>query len=397
MINDEKEFGITVHYVDNGIDTGDIILRKCYEITDSDDYSTLLEWAYIGYAEVLYGAIKLIQSENVNRINQNSIDPVGLYCGMRTIGDELLDWRLSSRDIFNFVRAICKPGPQALTFLDNKPVHINRVRLVEGAHRYKGTVGQIIGKTDKGWYVKTLDTMIRKCKMKNIAIIPARSGTKDLKDKNIKILNGKLLLWYIIQAAINSGCFDEVMVSTDSEKYANIAKEFGASVPFLRSKETSGDKASSWDTVVEVLKKYKDLGKVFDYGMLLQPTSPLRISDDIKKAFELLTINDADGVVSVCEMEHSPLWSNTLPENKNLVGVIRPEVEKSAGRQDLPTYYRINGAIYLAKINYEKLNFDLFTENSFALIIPRGRAIDIDSEFEFIMAEQLIKNFKMED
>ena len=114
--------------------------------------------------------------------------------------------------------------------------------------------------------------------MKAIAIIPARSGSKGLKDKNIKLLNGKPLIYYTIKAALDSNCFDEVYVSTDSEKYRDIAIECGASVPFLRNTENAGDKSSSWDVVRECLAKYKEIGKDFDCFMLLQPTSPLKQS-----------------------------------------------------------------------------------------------------------------------
>ena len=105
--------------------------------------------------------------------------------------------------------------------------------------------------------------------MRNIAIIPARSGSKGLPDKNIKLLQGKPLLAYTIEAAIKSGCFTEVMVSTDSEKYAEIAWEYGAKVPFLRSKVMSSDTASSWDMVEEVLDNYKQLNQEFDSFCLL--------------------------------------------------------------------------------------------------------------------------------
>ena len=227
--------------------------------------------------------------------------------------------------------------------------------------------------------------------MKSIAVIPARSGSKGLKDKNIKLLNGKPLIWYSIQAAISSGCFDEVMVSTDSEKYAKIARECGASVPFLRSDEMSTDKASSWGTVQEVLDNYKDLGKEFDTVMLLQPTSPLRTSEDIKNAFAILEEKNADSVVGVCEMDHSPLWSNVLPENRCLDGFIRPEVKESSGRQSLPTYYRINGAIYLTKVT-EALGTNLYSDSGYAYIMEQTKSIDIDTELDFKMAEFLIQN-----
>ena len=122
--------------------------------------------------------------------------------------------------------------------------------------------------------------------MKNLAIIPARSGSKGLVDKNIKLLDGKPLIAYSIEAALQSGVFDMVMVSTDSEKYAEIAWNYGAQVPFLRSAETSSDTASSWDAVAEVIENYRKLGTVFDTFMLLQPTSPLRTAQNIREAYD---------------------------------------------------------------------------------------------------------------
>lgn len=118
--------------------------------------------------------------------------------------------------------------------------------------------------------------------MRNLAIIPARSGSKGLPDKNIMDLNGKPMMYYTIRAAIDSGCFEEIMVSTDSPKYAEIAVACGAKVPFLRSEAMSGDSAGSWDTVREVLSNYQKLGQTFDYVTLLQPTSPLRTAEDIR-------------------------------------------------------------------------------------------------------------------
>lgn len=231
--------------------------------------------------------------------------------------------------------------------------------------------------------------------MKNIAIIPARSGSKGLKDKNIKELNGKPLLWYSIQSAIQSKCFDEIMVSTDNKQYAEIARNCGAFVPFLRSKEMSSDIASSWDVVREVLKKYKELGQVFDNVMLLQPTSPLREAVDIKNAFKLFTEKQADSIVSVCEVEHSPLWCNVLPKDSRLEGFLRKEMESASGRQALPTYYRINGAIYLSKIQYESMEFNLFNASGYAYCMPQMRSIDIDTEFDFIIAESIINHFSL--
>ena len=184
--------------------------------------------------------------------------------------------------------------------------------------------------------------------MNNLAIIPARSGSKGLKDKNIKLLNGKPLIAYSIEAAKKSEIYSHILVSTDSERYGEIAIQYGAEVPFYRSEENASDVASSWDVVKEVLKKYQEMGIVFDTFTLLQPTSPLRKYEDIKKAYELFKEKDAIAVVSVCEMEHSPLWSNTLPENNSLSGFLRADSNKQ--RQKLETFYRINGAIYMADV-----------------------------------------------
>ena len=180
--------------------------------------------------------------------------------------------------------------------------------------------------------------------MKAIAIIPARSGSKGLKDKNIKELCGKPLIAYSIEAALESKMFDTVMVSTDSKKYADISSMYGAEVPFLRSEEMSGDTAGSWDVVREVLEMYKSRGREFDVVMLLQPTSPLRTAEDIITAFELKEQKRANAIVSVCAMDHSPLWSNTLPDSLSMKGFVR---NVNMPRQQLPAYYRINGAVYL--------------------------------------------------
>lgn len=161
LINDEKEFGITVHYVDAGIDTGDIILQKTYPITDSDDYSTLLETAYTECPALLYEAIKQIQNGTAKRIDQNTINPHGLYCGMRGIGDEVLDWNQTSRDIFNFIRSITKPGPCACSYTDNGKILFVRAEEIPDAPKYKGIPGQVLIKTKDFILVKTKDSYIK--------------------------------------------------------------------------------------------------------------------------------------------------------------------------------------------------------------------------------------------
>ena len=226
--------------------------------------------------------------------------------------------------------------------------------------------------------------------IRRIAIIPARSGSKGLKDKNIKLLNGKPLMVYSIEAAAKSAVFDTIFVSTDSVEYANIAEKAGADVHFLRSVINSSDKASSWDTVREVIQNFEREGKLFDEIMLLQPTSPLRTSEDIRNAIEVMRDKNALAVESLTEMDHSPLWSNTLPEDGNMDGFTNEYSDLP--RQELPTYYRLNGAIYLIKNNLLKEQDKyMFSKKCFAYVMPQERSIDIDTELDFIIAETMMR------
>jgi len=226
--------------------------------------------------------------------------------------------------------------------------------------------------------------------MNNIAIIPARSGSKGLKNKNIKYLNGKPLIAYSIEAALKSEIFSKIMVSTDSEEYAKIAIKYGAEVPFLRSINNSTDIASSWDVVKEVLETYKKYGYSFDTFTLLQPTSPLRTAEDIKLTYKIFTEKNALAVVSVCEVEHSPLWCNVLPKNNSLNGFLNKL--NNIQRQKLDTYYRINGAIYMVNISGFEENPNIYRENSYAYIMENLTSIDIDTELDFKIAETILNN-----
>lgn len=228
--------------------------------------------------------------------------------------------------------------------------------------------------------------------MKNLAIIPARSGSKALKDKNIKLLNGKPLMAYTIEAAIQSKMFDEVMVSTDSIEYADIAKKYGAKVPFMRNSELSNDTASSWDVVRYVLNKYKEAGKEFDTVALLQPTSPLRTGKDIIEGYKVMNDKSANAAVGVCEVDHSPLWMNTLPEDNAMVNFINPKVV-GLPRQELEKYYRINGALYIIRTGIINKIDNLYNDKCYALIMDKKRSIDIDDEYDFLLAEILLQKY----
>lgn len=226
--------------------------------------------------------------------------------------------------------------------------------------------------------------------MKRLAIIPARSGSKGLKDKNIKDFCGKPLIYYSIRAALESQMFDKVFVSTDSPYYAKIAESFGADASFLRSKEMASDTASTWDVVREVLAEFDKRGNNYDQIMVLQATSPLRTSKDIIEAVSLFNEKNANAVVSLAEVDHSPLWCNTLPPDHSMENFNNSRYA-NLPRQKLPTFYRYNGAIYL--INRKELNEpQMFRHHSFAYIMPKERSIDIDSEMDFRIGELFMKN-----
>lgn len=222
-----------------------------------------------------------------------------------------------------------------------------------------------------------------------IAVIPARSGSKGLKDKNIKKLQNKPLLAYSVEAALQSELFDCVHVSTDSEHYAAIAREYGANVPFLRDNRLSSDHASTWDAMKFVLQEYEKIGQSFDIIAVLQPTSPLRTAGDLKEAFHFFEEKNANMISSVCEMEHSPLWSNTLPEDLSMKDF---EDEKLAflPRQSLPVYYRENGAIYILKVGHLLNSGNIYKDRCYAYVMSQDHSVDIDSEIDFVMAEIML-------
>lgn len=224
--------------------------------------------------------------------------------------------------------------------------------------------------------------------MNNLAIIPARSGSKGIIDKNIKDLNGKPLMAYTIEAAQDSNIFACIHVSTDSDLYADIARKFGADVPFLRIPALSTDEAGTMDAVRFVVNEYINLGRQFETVTILQPTSPLRTSEDIKCAFKIFREKNADSVVSVCETEHSPWLCNTLPDNFSLSNFI--DIKKVGRRQEMKQYYRINGAIYIQTTKSLMRYGNIYGENSYAYIMDKMKSVDIDDEFDFFLAKMLL-------
>lgn len=169
LINGEKQFGVTVHYIDEGIDTGDIILQQFAEITDNDDYSSLLEKAIDLCADILPDALLLIAQGTAQRIKQESIHPVGFYCSQRSFGDEWIDWNQPSIRIHNFIRAITLPGPGARTCRKNKEIAVLKTELIDQAPSYIDRPGSIVGHDHLGVIIKTGDTSLRITKVADVA------------------------------------------------------------------------------------------------------------------------------------------------------------------------------------------------------------------------------------
>ena len=160
LINDEKEFGITVHHVDEGIDTGDIILQKSFPISESDNYSSLLKIAFTECAAILHESLTKIKENSYSRLPQIEIDQFGSYCGRRINGDEKIIWRNSSRDIHNLIRSVVKPGPEAYILFDNDEYRVPHSNYFKNIISYKGTPGQVLYKRNGYFGVKTNDSFI---------------------------------------------------------------------------------------------------------------------------------------------------------------------------------------------------------------------------------------------
>lgn len=227
--------------------------------------------------------------------------------------------------------------------------------------------------------------------MKILAIIPARGGSRRLPGKNIKRLHGKPLLQWAIESVSGVKDINRVIVSTDCPEIAEIAEKSGAEVPFIRPAELASSTSPSVDVIKHALQFYEAQGEHFDYVLLLQPTSPIRNAQHTQGAIELLKEKHADAVVSVCECDHSPLWSNTLPDDQSMESFIRPEL-KNTRSQDLPDYFRLNGAIYITKVSrFFEENSLLLSSNIYAYIMDGESSVDIDHELDFLLAETILK------
>lgn len=226
-----------------------------------------------------------------------------------------------------------------------------------------------------------------------LAVIPARAGSKRLPRKNLLPLGGKPLIAWTVEAALGARGVTHVLVSTDSEEIAAVARACGANAPFLRPASLATDTASSLDVVRHAVEfAAGPLALPCELTVLLQPTSPLRTSADIDAALDLLAAKGADAVVSVCEADHSPLWMNTLPADLSLDGFLREEV-KNRRSQDLPRHYRLNGAVYACRTEV-LLREETFlpARGAFAYVMPKERSVDVDDALDLALARCLLES-----
>ena len=221
---------------------------------------------------------------------------------------------------------------------------------------------------------------------KILALIPARGGSKGIPNKNITDLAGKPLIAYSINACKGSRFVDDIVVSTDSEKIATIARTFGAEVPFMRPEELAMDTSKTLDAVLHAVSELKKQGREYDSIVLIQPTQPLRTSEDIDGAIDTYYINSEQDVVSVCEVSEHPLLMRTLKE-----GVLVPLLDKSSTcrRQDMDKYYKVNGCVYVNSVNNLNENTS-FNDNLIPYVMDRSHSVDIDEPADLKYAEVVI-------
>lgn len=219
--------------------------------------------------------------------------------------------------------------------------------------------------------------------MKNVAIIPARGGSKRIPRKNIKPFMGKPIIAYSIEAALKSGLFDEVMVSTDDEEIAEIARQYGAKVPFMRSVESANDLASTDDVILEVLRMYKDQGEEFDTFCCIYSTAPFVTSQKLSEAYGKL--NSEINSVFTCVAYSYPV-QRSLHIVDGKISMVYPEYFDKRS-QDLETIYHDAGQFYIATVNSYLLEKKLWGTNTAGFVLSELEVQDLDTPTDWRLAE----------
>ncbi len=217
-----------------------------------------------------------------------------------------------------------------------------------------------------------------------LALIPARGGSKGIKDKNIRDLKGKPLIAYTIEAALQSRYIDDTVVTTDSRRIAEVAVRFGAEVPFMRPAELAADETPTIDAVLHAVETLKEMGRTYDTLVLLQPTQPLRTAEDIDAAVEAFCRNGKKALLSVSEVEDPPLLIRSVRADGSLEKLL-PE-NSTCRRQDMPDYYRVNGCIYINAVCELDRNTG-FNDNPMPYFMEKSHSVDIDERKDIAAAE----------
>lgn len=220
--------------------------------------------------------------------------------------------------------------------------------------------------------------------MSSVCVITARGGSKRILRKNIKDFLGKPIIAYSIEVALSSGLFDEVMVSTDDQEIAEIALQYGAKVPFMRSEKNSDDYSGTYDVINEVLGEYMKLGREFDYLCCLYPTAPFVSENLLKEGYKLLESKDYNTVFPVCSFS-API-QRALKWDGEKVSMFQPE-NKNKRSQDLEPAYHDAGQFYWLNVNLMIVEGQLFTSNSGVLILDEAEVQDIDNPIDWELAE----------
>tara|TARA_Y100000310_G_scaffold341747_1_gene441906 strand:+ start:5043 stop:5750 length:708 start_codon:yes stop_codon:yes gene_type:complete len=223
-----------------------------------------------------------------------------------------------------------------------------------------------------------------------LGIITARGGSKGIPRKNIKDLAGKPLICHTIDAANKSKLLTRSIVSTDDTEIAEISKDYGGDVPFMRPAEFAQDESTSIEVVQNVVNELKKQGEEYDYIMILQPTSPLRIADDIDESIRIAEKTGADSVMSMKEVDDFSAKKMKKIIDGKVLPYFEDEGTASSRRQDLEKAYRRNCAVYLTRTELI-MNGDLFGEKSMAYIMPEERSVDINQPVDFDFAEFWLK------
>lgn len=218
----------------------------------------------------------------------------------------------------------------------------------------------------------------------NLAVITARGGSKRIPRKNIKEFCGKPIIAYSIEAAVQSGIFDEVMVSTDSEEIAEVSKRYGAQIPFMRSAETSDDYATTADVLLEVFSEYIKRGCNYEYACCIYPTAPFVTSEKIKTGMEIVRNEDVDAVMPVVAFSFPPQRGLMITNKK--VTAIYPN-QMVARSQDLETVYHDCGQFYCFNVDSFLKYKSLFCPETIPMIMDELEVQDIDSETDWKLAE----------